>query len=310
MSVTYCRGDLFLSRAQALAHGVNCAGVMGAGIAVEFKSRFPAMFKEYKNRCARGDLRPGGVYLENTTVPWVLNLATQADVGSATLESVESTFRWIAKNFAHERICSIALPRIAAGLGLLDWDDVKVLIRDILDSLPIPIYVYEHFTEGVAADETRVAVQFYRQTEPLFGCFSNFYPSEILIDSTAWPTVEHYFQAMKFPRNPEVREMIRAAEKPMDTKKIANKTYGYLYEREWWYGIRDGVMLDGVRAKFTQHGDLRAILLGTGGATLMEHTTNDTYWGDAGDGTGKNMLGKTLMIVRDECRRAGSLLQE
>ncbi len=61
-------------------------------------------------------------------------------------------------------------------------------------------------------------------------------------------------------------------------------------------------MLEAVRAKFTQHEDIRAILLGTGDAKIVEHTANDNYWGDGGDGSGKNRLGEILMRVREELR--------
>jgi hypothetical protein len=63
-------------------------------------------------------------------------------------------------------------------------------------------------------------------------------------------------------------------------------------------------MLEAVRAKFTQHDDLKAILLGTGDAKLVEHTENDSYWGDGGDGSGKNRLGQLLMQLRTELRAA------
>jgi len=63
-------------------------------------------------------------------------------------------------------------------------------------------------------------------------------------------------------------------------------------------------MLDALRAKFTQHADLRTLLLATGDAQLVEHTTNDSYWGDGGDGSGKNRLGQLLMRLRDELRAA------
>ena len=61
-------------------------------------------------------------------------------------------------------------------------------------------------------------------------------------------------------------------------------------------------MHEAVLAKFTQHADLREILLGTGDAKIVEHTENDAYWGDGGDGSGKNMLGQILMRVREELR--------
>jgi hypothetical protein len=72
-----------------------------------------------------------------------------------------------------------------------------------------------------------------------------------------------------------------------------------------WESIKIALMTNAVRAKFTQHKQMREILLSTGTATIVEHTTNDSYWGDGGNGSGKNMLGKILM-VRDELR-AGSV---
>ena len=69
-----------------------------------------------------------------------------------------------------------------------------------------------------------------------------------------------------------------------------------------WEAVKDDVMRVAVRAKFTQHEELRELLLSTGDEALVEHTTNDAYWGDGGDGSGKNMLGKILMEVRAELR--------
>jgi len=64
-------------------------------------------------------------------------------------------------------------------------------------------------------------------------------------------------------------------------------------------------MLEAVRAKFSQHADLRALLVGTGDALLVEHTARDDYWGDGGDGHGKNRLGQILMQVRAELQTQG-----
>ncbi len=68
--------------------------------------------------------------------------------------------------------------------------------------------------------------------------------------------------------------------------------------RRDWMAVRDDVMRTALMAKFTQHDDLRAVLLGTGAAVLVEHTNNDSYWGDGGDGSGVNRLGLLLMEVR------------
>jgi ribA/ribD-fused uncharacterized protein len=146
-----------------------------------------------------------------------------------------------------------------------------------------------------------MAILFYRINEP-FGCFSNFSRHPIVIDGTTWPTTEHYFQAMKFLGDPERQERIRAARHARDAKAIAWEDGARL--RADWDEVRDEVMLVALRAKFTQHADLKAILLDTGSDRLVEHTANDRYWADGGDGSGKNMLGKLLMRVRDELRES------
>ena len=72
--------------------------------------------------------------------------------------------------------------------------------------------------------------------------------------------------------------------------------------RKDWESVKDQIMRKAVLAKFTQHDDLQEVLLSTGDAKLVEHTTNDSYWGDGGDGSGKNMLGRILMEVREQLR--------
>ena len=73
--------------------------------------------------------------------------------------------------------------------------------------------------------------------------------------------------------------------------------------RRDWESVKVGIMRDVVRAKFTQHDDIRQILLSTGDAKIVEHTENDSYWGDGGDGSGKNMLGRILMEVREDLKK-------
>lgn len=69
-----------------------------------------------------------------------------------------------------------------------------------------------------------------------------------------------------------------------------------------WEEVKDNVMRQALYAKFTQHPDLREHLVSTGTANIIEHTTNDSYWGDGGDGTGKNMLGTLLMALRERLK--------
>jgi ribA/ribD-fused uncharacterized protein len=135
-----------------------------------------------------------------------------------------------------------------------------------------------------------------------YGCFSNFSSHPITIGTTEWATTEHYFQAMKFVHSPEDLKAVRKARGPMDAAKMGRDRSRPL--RADWEVVKDDIMFDAVLAKFTQHPELRDTLLSTGDLVLVEHTGNDGYWGDGGDGTGRNMLGTTLMQVRDIIRAA------
>lgn len=135
---------------------------------------------------------------------------------------------------------------------------------------------------------------FYRVNDP-YGIFSNFYACSFVIDSICWPTVEHYFQAHKF-HDEALREKLRCLSSPMVVAKEGRKRSYPL--RDDWESVKDDIMRLAVLEKFKQNKEARAILLSTGDAKLIEHTTNDSYWADGGDGSGKNMLGIILMETR------------
>jgi ribA/ribD-fused uncharacterized protein len=139
-------------------------------------------------------------------------------------------------------------------------------------------------------------VNFYHVNEE-HGCFSNFSPHFVELDGKTWQTSEHYFQAQKF-EDAAIQEEVRLAKSPMVAARMGRDRSKPL--RKDWESIKDDVMRRAVRAKFSQHDDIRQILLSTGAAKIVEHTKNDSYWGDGGDGTGKNMLGQILMEVRAE----------
>lgn len=130
-----------------------------------------------------------------------------------------------------------------------------------------------------------------------WGEFSNFAPYPIRLKKKNWPTSEHYFQAQKFAGTPH-EEKIRKSASPMKAAELGRTRKVRM--RKNWNHVRDNVMLEALRAKFSQHEALKELLLSTGSARLVEHTENDSYWGDGGDGSGKNRLGKLLMKVRAE----------
>jgi len=143
-------------------------------------------------------------------------------------------------------------------------------------------------------------IKFYKVNEQ-YGFFSNFSSYPIFINGEVWKTVEHYFQASKFD-SIEIRNKIKSLDSPIkaaiegrDTKKSI---------REDWEMVKDEIMLNALYAKFLQHPDLKRELLNTRDRLIIEDTTNDKYWGNGGNGSGKNKLGKLLMEVR---RKVNSL---
>ena len=146
--------------------------------------------------------------------------------------------------------------------------------------------------------DTSNKVSFY-STSDEYGEFSNFAPYPISIDGEIWNTSEHYFQAQKF-ENKAYQIKIRKANSPMLAARLGRDRKQKL--RKNWESVKVGVMRVAVLAKFTQHEDLRLLLLSTGDKKLVEHTQNDDYWGDGGDGSGKNILGSILMQVRETLR--------
>ena len=141
-------------------------------------------------------------------------------------------------------------------------------------------------------------ILFYRINEP-YGGFSNFSPHPVELKGRTWPTSEHYFQAQKFAGT-EHEEAVRSAKSPMIAARMGRSRERPL--RPDWEAVKDDLMREVLRAKFSQHPELRSLLLSTRDAQLVEHTRNDRYWADAGDGTGKNRLGQLLMELRAKLR--------
>jgi O-acetyl-ADP-ribose deacetylase (regulator of RNase III) len=155
MTIQYVTGDLFLNRhnAQALAHGCNCKGAMGAGVARGFRERYPDMYEEYRLRCRAeppqfnlGD----SFFWKASNKPWVFNLATQEDYRHcrASCGAIEKALREMKRQADEEGIGSIAMPRIGAGYGGLSWENVRPVIEKVFDNWPGTLYVYGEYVPG------------------------------------------------------------------------------------------------------------------------------------------------------------------
>lgn len=167
-------------------------------------------------------------------------------------------------------------------------------------------------------------ILFYAPNEPTYGCFSNFYRREVYIYGRTWPTSEHPFQAMKFiPHRPDLFNEIHEAPTPTRAAEIGRTrtnpitpewdcliqvrhNYGKVDDgrgEDWAIEkIKDVIMLEVVTAKFSQHEDLKQILLSTGNSGIIENAIHDPYWGWGSSMTGVNRLGKILIYVREALR--------
>jgi O-acetyl-ADP-ribose deacetylase (regulator of RNase III) len=158
MPVRYVGGDLFENEhgAQALAHGCNCQGSMGAGIAVGFRERYPVMYEEYRRRCKAEprEFNPGDVFLwKAEDQPWVFNLATQEDTWRqrATYEWVEQALTAMRELTDREGVPTIAIPRVGAGYGGLSWKKIRSIIDRIFGDWQGVLWVYEEFVAAEPA---------------------------------------------------------------------------------------------------------------------------------------------------------------
>ena len=138
-------------------------------------------------------------------------------------------------------------------------------------------------------------IKFY-EAENAYGYFSNFALYPLTLKGKTWPSSEHYYQAQKVAGT-EWEERIRLCATPQEAFDMTRLPE--FPERKDWTDVKDDAMYEAVYAKFTQHEDLRQKLLDSGDAILIEDSPVDYYWGCGKDGSGKNMLGKTLMTIRE-----------
>lgn len=143
------KGDIFhIENVTSFAHGCNCAGAMGKGIALQFRNKFPSMYDEYKSLCKNGQFNPGDVFDYNYGNGHIYNLATQATWRPcAKIEYIKASLLKMLELASAEQVSKIALPAIGAGLGGLKWEDVKKAICEASEKFPtITLYVVEEYS--------------------------------------------------------------------------------------------------------------------------------------------------------------------
>ncbi|TCZ63984.1 type II toxin-antitoxin system antitoxin DNA ADP-ribosyl glycohydrolase DarG [Roseicella aquatilis] len=135
--ITSKTGDLLAEPAEALVNTVNCVGIMGRGVALQFKNAFPENFRAYKAACDRGDVQPGQMFVfelgQLMRPRWIINFPTKRHWrGNSRIEDIESGLVALATEIRERGIRSIAIPPLGSGLGGLEWRDVKPRIVEAL----------------------------------------------------------------------------------------------------------------------------------------------------------------------------------
>lgn len=154
-------GDILLSKAQAIAHGVAPNDHFDSGLALALREKWPSMAKDFRHYAHQSHPKPGEIWMwGGTGGVRIFNLMTQegdhthgARPGKANLANVNHCLRRLRHEIEKENIKSLALPALATGVGGLAWSDVKPLIQQHLGDLQIPIYVYVTYHAGMEAKE-------------------------------------------------------------------------------------------------------------------------------------------------------------
>ena len=149
MPIKYVKDNLFESEAMVLVNTVNTVGVMGKGIAKEFKRLYPKMFEEYQRKCANGSLDIGKPWLCKTSPKWILNFPTKKHWrNKSKVKDIEAGLKEFENICKSEGIESVSFPMLGCGNGGLDWEkQVKPLMEKYLAPLPIEIYIHLYGAE-------------------------------------------------------------------------------------------------------------------------------------------------------------------
>lgn len=143
--IEFTRGDMFSVTVDARVNTVNCQGVMGAGVALAFKSRYPEMFKDYQAACRDGSVRPGRLHVwKNLAGDWVINFPTKRDWRAPSrYEDIYAGLQALRSYLRAQGAISVALPALGCGHGGLEWSKVAPMIKDMLGDLDARILVFE-----------------------------------------------------------------------------------------------------------------------------------------------------------------------
>lgn len=166
--ITYVMGDIFESPARVLVNTVNTVGVMGKGIAKQYKEIYPEMFKQYQYLCEKQLFAMGQLWLYKTQNKWVLSFPTKQHWRQPSkLEYIEAGLKKFVATYSEKGITSIAFPALGCGNGDLNWEQqVQPLMEAYLKNLPIDVYIYL-YNNSVGVEHKRIdEIKEWLRSEP------------------------------------------------------------------------------------------------------------------------------------------------
>ena len=170
-SLIYLKGDIFSSPAEVIVNTVNTVGVMGKGLAADFKKKYPKMFKNYKQICKDKKFSIGQLIIHEASDYRVMLFPTKKHWrGNSKIEYIEAGLKKFVDTYAQKNITSIAFPKLGCGNGNLSWEmEVQPLMEKYLKELPIPIYIYlDKIEEKIPHDNKFIEVPTIIKTGDIF----------------------------------------------------------------------------------------------------------------------------------------------
>ena len=147
--IRYVQGDLLAADVDGLVNAVNCVGVMGKGLALQFKKAYPDNFKQYALACKAGEVKPGTMFIVSTNrtdnPKFIINFPTKRHwKDSSKIDDIKSGLVALVSDTKKLKITSLAVPPLGCGLGGLNWSDVKPLIEEAFSPLPeVDVLLFE-----------------------------------------------------------------------------------------------------------------------------------------------------------------------
>lgn len=154
-------GDILLTTAGAIAHGVAPNDNFKQGLALSLREQWPGMYKDFRHYCQTYHPKPGSAWSwKGPNSPVIINLFTQEAPasdqdrpGKASLPNVNHALQALKHELQEHKITSVALSRLATGVGGLEWEKVSPLLQQALKEVTIPVYIYSLYKKGMAAQE-------------------------------------------------------------------------------------------------------------------------------------------------------------